>query len=101
MDHMYDVAGTDIQNHGRDPFVWGPPQLGSNLAIMNCEKARSTFEAFSQFRGQRVAVEVKYDGERVQVHVDMSKPPGQKLTIFNKSKRNSTWEREVAHKCVC
>eukprot|EP00158_Paraphelidium_tribonemae_P007696 Partr_v1_DN28331_c1_g1_i2_m78770 putative DNA ligase len=63
---------------------------------MECVKATSTQNVCRLFSGKSVAVETKYDGERIQVHISQ----GPKITIFNKSKRNATIERQAAHQFI-
>lgn len=40
-----------------------------------------------------VACETKYDGERLQVHIDLSLPAQDQIKIFSKSTRDSTKDR--------
>ena len=85
-----------------DKRKWVCPQLGINVGIMECEKARSTFDVQKRYSNERngVAVEVKYDGERIQCHIERKSDGATSLTIFNKSKRNSTQERQAAHQFI-
>ncbi|KAI9345551.1 hypothetical protein BDR26DRAFT_856255 [Obelidium mucronatum] len=41
--------------------------------------------------------EVKYDGERNQVHFNRAAPAGKQITLYSKSKRNSTSDRILCH----
>ncbi|KAG8836098.1 hypothetical protein FRC17_010031 [Serendipita sp. 399] len=49
---------------------------------------------------ERVYCETKYDGERMQIHVDLSLPFSQQITIFSKSKRDSTADRSATHEII-
>ena len=42
-------------------------------------------------------METKYDGERAQIHLEILPTGESKITIFSKSKRNSTQDREAIH----
>lgn len=41
-----------------------------------------------------IYVETKYDGERMQIHVDLTLRLDQQVQIFSKSRLNSTKNRE-------
>ena len=62
---------------------------------MQCAKAKSCYDVIRNFTNLTVAVDTKYDGERMQVHFKMESQ--MQITIFNKSRRNATWERRNAH----
>lgn len=47
----------------------------------------------------KLYLETKYDGERMQIHVDMGNLV-QPVTIFSKSKRDSTMDRQATHAYV-
>jgi len=51
-------------------------------------------------QAKRVWVETKYDGERAQIHVEILPTGGSKITIFSKSKRNSTQDRKAIHETI-
>ena len=48
-----------------------------------------------------VWAEIKYDGERAQIHVEVQPKGSPKITIFSKSKRDSTWDRAAVHPIIC
>ena len=50
---------------------------------------------------KEVWAETKYDGERAQIHIEIladNRPP--RITIFSKSKRDSTWDRYGIHSVI-
>ncbi|GAA6011978.1 hypothetical protein JCM10207_003447 [Rhodosporidiobolus poonsookiae] len=69
------------------------PRIGRPIKIPKTEKPGSCSRATRHLAGE-VAVETKYDGERLQIHVDLSLPPQQQIRIFSKSGRDSTTTRE-------
>lgn len=44
--------------------------------------------------------EIKYDGERAQIHVEILDDNSSRLTIFSKSKRDSTLDRSGVHDII-
>lgn len=48
----------------------------------------------------RIWAETKYDGERAQIHVEVRPDNSSHITIFSKSKRNSTQDRHAVHDIV-
>lgn len=44
--------------------------------------------------------EVKYDGERAQIHVEIMEDNTSRITIFSKSKRDSTLDRFGVHHII-
>lgn len=65
------------------------------------KKARGCLHALSGFKQtKRVWVETKYDGERAQIHLEILPTGGSKITIFSKSKRNSTQDRQAVHETI-
>ncbi|KAF8343411.1 hypothetical protein F5887DRAFT_1062181 [Amanita rubescens] len=72
--------------------------VGSFIQIPKSQKGRSCLHALSYFKqAKRVWVETKYDGERAQIHLEILPTGESKITIFSKSKRNSTQDREAIH----
>ncbi|KAK4047009.1 hypothetical protein OIV83_005695 [Microbotryomycetes sp. JL201] len=65
------------------------PQVGVPVAVPKTRKPGACNLACKHLDGP-TAVERKYDGERLQVHVDLSKRPDQQIQIFSKSNRDST-----------
>lgn len=45
----------------------------------------------------KVYLESKYDGERMQIHIDVLAGQGRAIKIFSKSKRDSTIDRIRTH----
>ncbi|ORY34864.1 hypothetical protein BCR39DRAFT_515200 [Naematelia encephala] len=81
------------------------PILGVNVPIPKCRKARSMNDALKVFNGTShpadiVWAETKYDGYRMQIHVEISQDGSPRLTIFSKSKRNSTMDRLNTHAII-
>ncbi|KAG6888469.1 hypothetical protein C0995_008042 [Termitomyces sp. Mi166 len=83
------------------------PKIGLPVAIPKSEKGRSPRHALQYFcspqqtrrQRQQVWAETKYDGERAQIHVEVLS--GQtKITIFSKSKRDSTLDRMAVHDVI-
>ncbi|GAA5943754.1 uncharacterized protein JCM15063_005827 [Sporobolomyces koalae] len=48
----------------------------------------------------KVAAETKYDGERLQVHINLDLPFEQQIRIFSKSGRDSTQTRHLLHPII-
>ncbi|GAA6027207.1 hypothetical protein JCM8097_002484 [Rhodosporidiobolus ruineniae] len=70
------------------------PQVGLPIKIPKTEKPGSCSRATKHLSGP-VAIETKYDGERLQIHVDLSLPLHDQIRIFSKSGRNSTQTRRL------
>lgn len=68
------------------PIVGLPVQVPKSLRPGTCAVATK------HLRGP-VACETKYDGERLQVHVDLALPAPLQIQIFSKSTRDSTLDR--------
>ncbi|KIY70275.1 hypothetical protein CYLTODRAFT_371177 [Cylindrobasidium torrendii FP15055 ss-10] len=78
------------------------PQLHVPIAIPKSVKGLSLQYAMSRFNQAESTVwaEVKYDGERAQIHVECV-PNGQpKITIYSKSHRDSTKDRQYVHPLI-
>ncbi|KAH7100306.1 hypothetical protein BKA62DRAFT_800909 [Auriculariales sp. MPI-PUGE-AT-0066] len=72
------------------------PSLGINIEIPKSVKATSPEHVVKLFHGsQHVYAETKYDGERMQIHVDFTRPSDEQIIIFSKSKRVSTNDRHA------
>lgn len=88
------VTVTDI------PYIYIGCQLTA-LQIPKSEKGRDPRHALGYFhRSQRVWVETKYDGERAQIHVEVRPDNTVNITIFSKSKRDSTLDRMGIHDVI-
>ncbi|PLW58699.1 hypothetical protein PCANC_00264 [Puccinia coronata f. sp. avenae] len=101
----YDVAADLCEKIPRDRRkMTGPleellqnlikPQLGTPVNIPKAVKASGPCLAapLSKLKGQ-IWAETKMDGERMQIHVDASKPEAEQIQIFSKSHRDSTEDR--------
>ncbi|CAA7267386.1 unnamed protein product [Cyclocybe aegerita] len=77
------------------------PKVGSPVAIPKSEKGRSCQHALDYLEGsQKVWAETKYDGERAQIHVTVDIDGPSHITIFSKSKRDSTLDRHAVHNII-
>ncbi|KAF9005903.1 hypothetical protein BDQ17DRAFT_316501 [Cyathus striatus] len=77
------------------------PVFGKQVELPKAKKGHDSIHALHFLRDSRtVWAETKYDGERAQIHVEVvcNDPP--KITIFSKSKRDSTWERRAVHSTI-
>lgn len=74
------------------------PQLGTPVNIPKAIKASGPCLAapLSRLKGP-VWAETKMDGERMQIHIDTTKPENMQIQIFSKSHRDSTKERATTH----
>ena len=52
------------------------------------------------FPSETVWAETKYDGERAQIHVKVRTDGGSDITIFSKSRRESTGDRVAVHDII-
>lgn len=65
------------------------------------EKGRNCRHALEFFStSDRVWAETKYDGERAQIHVEVHPNTKSNITIFSKSKRDSTMDRYGIHAII-
>lgn len=79
------------------------PQIGYPITIPKCLKGQGCAQSLKILRGSsKVWVETKYDGERAQIHVEITyeKNLESKITIFSKSKRDSTLDRIALHPII-
>lgn len=72
------------------------PRTGVPIRIPSCVKGHGCRHAcISIARTARSCyVETKYDGERMQIHIDLSRPIHKQVQIFSKSRKDSTKKRE-------
>lgn len=68
------------------------PELGTNIAVMECGRGKGIQHVSSHFKGKVVYVETKYDGERLQAHI-WNTNTGNQIKIYSKSGRDSTQRR--------
>lgn len=78
------------------------PVVGVKVGRPNFYKARSIDNCINMCRGQRWVLERKYDGEYCEIHIDMrrSHTPSECITIFSKSGKNSTEDRQGLHQTL-
>lgn len=69
------------------------PKIGVKVGRAQYEKGRSIRHAVDMIGGRTMSVERKYDGEYVQVHIDLSKGKDC-IQLFSKSGKDSTKDRE-------
>ncbi|KAG9041431.1 hypothetical protein FS837_012271 [Tulasnella sp. UAMH 9824] len=62
-----------------------------------CKKVIETLQNGPQF--ETAWAETKYDGERMQIHIDQTREMGDQIRIISKSKRDSTLDRVASH-CI-
>ncbi|KAL5513320.1 hypothetical protein ACEPAH_3719 [Sanghuangporus vaninii] len=74
------------------------PEIGIPVQIPKCFKARGCREALDKLKDSTsVWAETKYDGERMQIHVSLNERRESEITIFSKSRRDSTLDRIATH----
>ncbi|KAI5120358.1 hypothetical protein M0805_006881 [Coniferiporia weirii] len=74
------------------------PKVGVPIQIPKCYKARGCIDGLKRFgSAPSVWAETKYDGERMQIHVTVTGEGKSHITIFSKSKRDSTMDRASTH----
>ena len=71
------------------------PKLGVCIAGMECGRGTGITQVTKRMANRVCHVETKYDGERLQAHIDRSWP--EQIRIFSKSGRNSTLNRYQCH----
>ncbi|KAF8159724.1 hypothetical protein B0H34DRAFT_704613 [Crassisporium funariophilum] len=77
------------------------PKLGSFITIPKSEKGQGCIKALGFFKDCDIVwAETKYDGERAQIHVEMRADGSPHITIFSKSKRDSTYDRHAIHSII-
>ncbi|KAJ2919477.1 hypothetical protein MD484_g929, partial [Candolleomyces efflorescens] len=78
------------------------PTVGVMVDIPKSKKGQSCKHTLNFLRStRRVWAETKYDGERAQIHVSVPTGGGKPhITIFSKSKRDSTLDRHDVHSLI-
>ncbi|KAF9457521.1 hypothetical protein BDZ94DRAFT_1272939 [Collybia nuda] len=75
--------------------------VGTPVQIPKSEKGRNCAHALGFFQGSKKAwAEIKYDGERAQIHVKILSDRTSKITIYSKSRRDSTLDRHSIHEII-
>lgn len=72
------------------------PKVGVKVRRAQYEKGRSIRHVVDMIGGRTMSVERKYDGEYVQIHIDLSKRKDY-IQLFSKSGKDSTTDRERLH----
>ena len=69
--------------------------------IPKSEKGRGCEHALSFLSNSKcVWAETKYDGERAQIHLQVNEQGSSLITIFSKSRRDSTLDRHAVHDII-
>ncbi|EFI27392.1 hypothetical protein CC1G_14863 [Coprinopsis cinerea okayama7 len=77
------------------------PVIGTMIELPKSRKAYKCIHGYSQLKdSKKVWAEIKYDGERAQIHVEVQPEGPPRITIFSKSKRDSTLDRHEIHDVV-
>ncbi|KAF8909426.1 hypothetical protein CPB84DRAFT_1766114 [Gymnopilus junonius] len=77
------------------------PSINLPVAIPKSEKAQGCDHALGFLEGsEKVWAETKYDGERAQIHVEIKDDNSSHITIFSKSRRDSTQDRHAVHHII-
>ncbi|KAJ7180474.1 hypothetical protein C8R46DRAFT_1069579 [Mycena filopes] len=77
------------------------PLIGTPIEIPKSEKGRGCGHALGILQASKaVWAETKYDGERAQIHVQLLDRNRSRITIFSKSKRDSTLDRHAVHSVI-
>lgn len=77
------------------------PRWGVPVEIPKSAKGRSPLHALNVLRpSNAIWAETKYDGERAQIHVRFRGRGDPQITIFSKSKRDSTLDRIAVHPII-
>ncbi|TCD68425.1 hypothetical protein EIP91_010826 [Steccherinum ochraceum] len=83
------------------PDAVAEPRIGAPIAIPKCTKGQGCLHAIKLLRhSSKVWAETKYDGERAQIHVEVDDEMQSRITIFSKSKRDSTLDRYGVHHII-
>ncbi|EJD40837.1 hypothetical protein AURDEDRAFT_170030 [Auricularia subglabra TFB-10046 SS5] len=72
------------------PRIGVPVEIPKTVKGTSCENVAKIYS-----RCSAIYAETKYDGERMQIHIDFSLPSHQQIRIFSKSKRDSTADRDA------
>lgn len=77
------------------------PRWGVPVELPKSAKGRSPMHALKVLRSSSaIWAETKYDGERAQIHVRFRSQGDPQITIFSKSKRDSTLDRIALHPVI-
>lgn len=82
-------------------LVQARPRCGVPIEIPKSAKGRCPQHALELLDScDRIWAETKYDGERAQIHVNYSSDGELSISIFSKSKRDSTLDRAAVHPII-
>ncbi|KAJ3105901.1 hypothetical protein HDU97_007400 [Phlyctochytrium planicorne] len=84
---------------GEKDVLDGSTSVGIHISVMKLRKGKSPAHVVKQLQRageKKCFAEVKYDGERMQLHI----VSGKVKAIFNKSSRNSTQDRALSHDII-
>ncbi|KAK0488845.1 hypothetical protein IW261DRAFT_376205 [Armillaria novae-zelandiae] len=99
--HSYVATLEDAAAAFENGVTISAPRLGVPIEIPKSLKGQGCSHALSLLRSAKVVwVETKYDGERAQIHVDVLPSGISNITIFSKSKRDSTQDRATIHTII-
>ncbi|KAG8894802.1 hypothetical protein FRC00_008421, partial [Tulasnella sp. 408] len=90
------VAGTS-QSEIFCPKFGVPIEIPKCMKGQGCKKVVEALQNGPQF--ETAWAETKYDGERMQIHIDQTRELGDQIRIISKSKRDSTLDRVASH-CI-
>ncbi|KAJ7623353.1 hypothetical protein FB45DRAFT_837508 [Roridomyces roridus] len=91
-------SGLDDASFVFDSGIDATPQIGTPVDIPKSQKGQGCLHALAMLQTSRaVWAETKYDGERTQIHVEILPDGSSNITIFSKSKRDSTMDRHGIH----
>ena len=78
------------------------PVVGIKIGRPAFQKARSIDHCMKMLGGRRWVLERKYDGEYCEIHIDTSKSshPAECISIFSKSGKDSTADRQAIHQIL-
>lgn len=77
------------------------PRIGHRVEMIKCEKGLSSVHVHKLLQQTTnkdkitAWAEIKYDGERMQIHVDRTRSLDKQIVIFSKSGRESTTDRHL------
>jgi hypothetical protein len=102
--HLHSVPinrrNTDLVFISKEILISDPktfsPKVGVPIHIPVCEKGhgcRHACQTVSRFGYDSCYVETKYDGQRMQIHIDLTLPMDQQIKIFSKNRKDSTKDR--------
>lgn len=82
-------------------LVQARPRCGVPIEVPKSAKGRCPQHALELLDScDRIWAETKYDGERAQIHVSYSSDGEMNISIFSKSKRDSTLDRVAVHPII-